>query len=169
MLICQCCAVTTILANKPRPASMMTPVALDVIDFDLTRLTNVCKFDFGNGANRSISLDFSLVSTQLPKAAVSIFSAVSRSYVMLSVAFTSSVTFLDLKGFTQLSTVCMTLCTSLSSLSCVACYHLCDAYCHFSTDVYYFSSVVSCLDTARNGSSALRLRLVPTIPPFVLE
>ena len=59
MLVCQCCAVTTILANTPRSASTMTPVALDVIDFDLTRLPNVCKFDFGNGVNRSISLDFS--------------------------------------------------------------------------------------------------------------
>ena len=62
-------------------------MALDVIDVDLTRLSNVCKFDFGNGANRSISLDFSIVSTQLTKAAWPFFSAVSRSYAMLSVAF----------------------------------------------------------------------------------
>ena len=78
-----------------------TPVALDVIEFDLTRLPNVSKLDFGNGANRSMSLDFSIVSTQLTKAALTFFSAVSRSYVMLSVAFTGSVTFLDLKGLSS--------------------------------------------------------------------
>ena len=136
--------MTTIVANKPRSASTMTPVVLDVIDFDLTRLPNVWKFDFGNGANRSISLDSSLVFTQLMKTALSFFYAVNRYYVMLPVAFTGCVTFLDLKGFTQLSIVCMTFCTSLSSFSCVACNHLCHAYWHFATGVYYFSSVVSC-------------------------
>ena len=43
-------------------------------------LSNVCKFDFGNGANRSVSLDFSLVSTQLTKTALSSFSAVSDAW-----------------------------------------------------------------------------------------
>ena len=136
--------MTTILANKPRSASTMIPVALDIIHFDLTRLPNVCKFDFDNGANRSMSFDFIIVSTQLTKAALSFFSAVSMSYVMLSVALTGSVTFLDLKGVVQLSTVCMTFCTSLSSFSCVARKRLRDAYWHLSTGVYYISSVVSC-------------------------
>ena len=90
MLICQCCAVTTILANT------MTPVALDVIDFDLTRLPNVCKFDFGNGANRSMSLDFSLHKTDETSIVLLL-----RSDVMVSVAFTGSVTFIDLNRFTQ--------------------------------------------------------------------
>ena len=89
IFICRCCAMTTILANKPRSALTTTSVAVDLTVLDLTRFPNVCKLDFGNGAYEPISFDFSLFSTKLTKAALPFVSAVSRSSVMLSVAFTA--------------------------------------------------------------------------------
>ena len=84
-----CCAVPTILANKPRSAWTTTAVAVDLTVLDLTRFPNVRKLDFGNGANKSISFDFSMFTTQLTKAALAFFYAVSKSFGMLSVASTA--------------------------------------------------------------------------------
>ena len=155
MLICQCCAVTTILAIT------MTPVALDIIDFDLTRLPNVCKFDFGNGANRSMSLDFSLHKTDESSIVLLLCSV-----VMLSVAFTGSVTFIDLKRFTQNSIVCMVSAHR---------FHHSHAW---RASVFVMLTRISlqvCIISALSWvvriqrGTALRLIWVPTILPFVFE
>ena len=64
------------------PDSLHT-VCLIVLDF--ARFPNGCRLDFGNGANKSISFDFSPFSAKLTKAALPLFSAVSTSSLMLSV------------------------------------------------------------------------------------
>ena len=75
----------TILANKPRSALMTAVLSYIQLGLDFARFPNGCKLDFGNGANKSISFDFSLFSAKLTKAALPLFSAASTSSLMLSV------------------------------------------------------------------------------------
>ena len=88
MFIYRCCAMTTMPSKQtnlgqPWWRQQLHTVGLIVLDF--ARFTNGCKLDFGNGANKSISFDFSLFSAKLTKAALPLFSAVSTSSLMLSV------------------------------------------------------------------------------------
>ena len=75
----------TILANKPPSAMATAAVTVGLIVLDFARFPNGCKVDSGNGANKSISFDFSLFSAKLTKAALPLFSAMSKSSLMMSV------------------------------------------------------------------------------------
>ena len=58
----------TILANKHPSALATAAVTVGLIVLDVGRFPNGCKVDPGNGANKSISFDFSLFSAKLTKA-----------------------------------------------------------------------------------------------------
>ena len=68
-------------ANKPRSA--LTTAAEATYLIDLSRFQNFCKLYFRNGAQRLISVDYSLFSLNLSQSALLFLSAASaREYVI---------------------------------------------------------------------------------------
>ena len=65
MYIRLCCAMTTLLANKPLSALMMISFSAALIFLDLTRFWKVCSLAFDSGANKSMSLVCSLLSMKV--------------------------------------------------------------------------------------------------------
>ena len=89
MFIRLCCAMTTILPNKPLSALMMISFSAALIFLDLTRFWKVCSLTFDSGANKSTSLVCSILSMKVVNASLPFWSAVSKWSAMSSAAFTA--------------------------------------------------------------------------------